>query len=105
MLLIGQRGLTIAASSSPHCLFVFSVECRAKVRDPEALVALPFTDAQSLNSSSMTFISLEYIALEYIDVVNSFREIAFPMTLHLKLFFWQGVLIGHFRYLPDKDEP
>ena len=36
----------------------------------------------------MTFISVEYIALEYIDVVNSFREIEFPMTLHLELFFW-----------------
>ena len=105
MLLIGQRGLTIAASSSPHCLFVVSVECRAKVRDPGALVALPFTDAQSLNSSSMTFISLEYIALENTDVVNSFRGIAFPMTLHLEIFFWQGVLIGHFRSLPHKDEP
>ena len=53
----------------------------------------------------MTFISLEYIALENTDVVNSFRGIAFPMTLHLEIFFSQGVLIGHFRSLPHKDEP
>ena len=32
-----------------------------------------------------------------IGVVTSFRGIQFPMTLHLELFFWYGVLIGYFR--------
>ena len=34
----------MVVSSCRHCLFVVSVECRAKVRDAEASVALPFTD-------------------------------------------------------------
>ena len=40
-------------------------------------------------------------SLEYnIGLVTSFRRIEFPMTLHLELFFWYGVLNGHFRSGP-----
>ena len=31
---------------------------------------------------------MTFISLEYIDIVLSFREIEFPMTLNLELFFW-----------------
>lgn len=92
----------MAASSCPHCLFVVSVDCRTKVRDADASAALLFTNENYQKMVKFTCNELYINSLEYnIGVVASFRRIQLPMTLHLKLFFWYGVLIGHFRSGPQ----